>query len=225
GALNALDTAAKELLAAVWRDAAADPSVRALVLCGAGERAFCVGSDVKEMERSGEAVANELLFASLPGLLEPLDKPLIAAVRGYCLGLGLTMAIHCDMRLAAPDAVLGLPDVKGGMISGVGALRLMQVIPSAHAFDLLLLGRSISASEAERIGLVNRVVDGDVVEEAIRWAAIAASHPPAAVSATKRLATMRMRQLGERERAEVARLREELAALKGLRIATWPRQK
>lgn len=205
--LNALDIASKERLAEVWLDAQADQGVRAIVFTGAGDRAFCVGSDVKEMQRTGQAVPTDLLLRSLPGVAAPLDKPVIAALQGHCLGLGLTMAIHCDLRLATESTALGFPEVKGGGISGVNALRLVQIIPAAQAMELLLLGETIGAAEAERIGLINRVVWGDVVEEALRWAAKIASNTPAAVQAMKRMATLGTRRVTEAEQAEIDRLR------------------
>ena len=113
----------------------------------------------------------------------------------------MTLALHCDLRLAAKSAVLGYPEVRHGMISAVSALHLPQVIPSAQALEMLLVGRNISAEEAWRWGLVNSVVD-DVAAEADRWAATIAGYSPAAVQATKRLATF-SRRTSDAERAEI----------------------
>ena len=202
-ALNALDSVAKQELAAIWEDVAAEATVRAVLVHGAGPRAFCAGSDMKEMDESGRTVSTDVLLRSIPGGSAPLDKPVIAALHGYCIGMGLTLALHCDLRLAAPDTVLGFPEVAHGMISGVSAMRLPQVIPAARALELLLLGQTITAAEAERMGLVNRVVEDDVLAEAERWAQLAARNSPVATQATKHLALLPARRLLEAEIAAI----------------------
>jgi enoyl-CoA hydratase/carnithine racemase len=199
--LNALDVPAKERLAAIWREIADDATVRVAVLTGAGPKAFCAGSDIKEINRTGRMVTTETLLRAIPGVGVPLTKPIIAALHGYCIGMGMTLALHCDLRLAARDTVLGYPEVKHGMISAVSALHLPQVIPDARALEMLLIGRNISAEEALRWGLVNAVVE-DVEAQAMAWAATIAGYSPAAVEATKRLATF-ARQLSAAERAEI----------------------
>jgi len=181
--LNALDVPAKERLGSIWQEIADDPDVRVAVLTG----------------------ATDILLRAIPGVGVPLVKPVIAALHGYCIGMGMTLALHCDLRLAAKGAVLGYPEVKHGMISAVSALHLPQVIPSAQALEMLLIGRNIPAEEAWRWGLVNAVVD-DVAAEAERWAATIASYSPAAVQATKRLA-MFSRRTSDAERAEIEAVR------------------
>jgi enoyl-CoA hydratase/carnithine racemase len=203
--LNALDVPAKERLGSIWQEVAEDPQVRVAVLTGAGNKAFCAGSDIKEINRTGRMVTTEILMRAIPGVGVPLAKPVIAALHGYCIGMGMTLALHCDLRLAAKDTVLGYPEVKHGMISGVSALHLPQVIPNALAMEMLLMARNISADEALRWGLVNAVVD-DVAAEAEKWAATIAGYSAAAVQATKRLATF-SRRLSEAERAEVEAMR------------------
>jgi enoyl-CoA hydratase len=204
-ALNALDVPAKERLGEIWQEIAADPQVRVALLRGAGEKAFCAGSDIKEINRTGRMVTTDVLMRAIPGVGVPLVKPVIAALHGYCIGMGMTLALHCDLRLAARNAVLGYPEVKHGMISGVSALNLPKVIPNALAMEMMLMARNISAEEALRWGLVNAVVD-DVVAEGEKWAATIAGYSPAAVQATKRLATF-PRHLSEAERAEVEKVR------------------
>ena len=203
--LNALDVPAKERLGAIWQEIADDPQVRVALLTGAGTKAFCAGSDIKEINRTGRMVTTETLMRAIPGVGVPLAKPVIAALHGYCIGMGMTLALHCDLRLAAKDTVLGYPEVKHGMISGVSALHLPQVIPNALAMEMLLMARNISAAEALRWGLVNAVVD-DVAAEAEKWATTIASYSPAAVQATKRLATF-PRRLSEAEQREVEAMR------------------
>jgi enoyl-CoA hydratase/carnithine racemase len=203
--LNALDVPAKERLGSIWREISDDPGIRVAVLAGAGEKAFCAGSDIKEINRTGRMVTTETLLQAIPGVGTPLVKPVIAALHGYCIGMGMTLALHCDLRLAAKDTVLGYPEVRHGMISAVSALHLPQVIPSAQAMEMLLMARNISAEEALRWGLVNAVVD-DVAAEAEKWAATIAGYSPAAVQATKRLA-MFSKRTSEAERAEIEAMR------------------
>jgi enoyl-CoA hydratase/carnithine racemase len=114
--------------------------------------------------------------------------------------------LHCDLRLASKNAVLGYPEVKHGMISGVSAMRLPQVIPQAKALEMMLLARNINADEAVRIGLVNAVFD-DVQTEALAWAETIASYSPVAVQTTKRLALFPQR-LSEAEQKEIAAMRD-----------------
>ena len=205
-AMNSLDVPAKEKFGAIWQEIADDPQVRVAILTGAGEKAFCAGSDIKEIARTGSMATTETLMRALPGVGIPLDKPVIAAIHGFCVGMGMTLALHCDLRLAAKNAVLGYPEVKHGMISGVSAMRLPQVIPQAKALEMMLLARNITAEEAARIGLVNAVVD-DVQAEARAWAEKIASYSPVAVQATKRLALFPQR-LSEAEQKEIAAMRD-----------------
>ncbi|HEY7242423.1 MAG TPA: enoyl-CoA hydratase-related protein [Xanthobacteraceae bacterium] len=207
-ALNALDVPAKELLGAIWQELADDPAVHVAVIAGAGGRAFCAGSDIKEINRTGRMVTTDTLMRAIPGVGIALDKPVIAALNGYCVGMGMTLALHCDLRVAARDTVLGYPEVRHGMISAVSALRLPQVMPSARALEMLLLARNISAEEGLRWGLLNAVVE-DAAAEAQRWAETIAAYPPAAVQATKRLAVF-SRRLLEAERAEIAAARAQV---------------
>jgi enoyl-CoA hydratase/carnithine racemase len=205
-AMNSLDVPAKERFGAIWQEIADDANVRVAILTGAGEKAFCAGSDIKEIARTGSMATTETLMRALPGVGIPLDKPVIAAIHGFCVGMGMTLALHCDLRLAAKNAVLGYPEVKHGMISGVSAMRLPQVIPQAKALEMMLLARNITAEEAARIGLVNAVVD-DVQAEAQKWAGTIASYSPVAVQATKRLALFPQR-LSEAEQKEIAAMRD-----------------
>jgi len=185
--LNALDVPAKERLGEIWQEIADDSAVRVAVLAGAGSKAFCAGSDIKEINRTGRMVPTETLLRAIPGVGIALTKPVIAALHGHCVGMGMTLALHCDLRLAARNTVLGYPEVKHGMISAVSAMRLPQVVPSAQAMEMLLLARNYSADEMLRLGLLNAVVD-DVQAEAEKWAATIAGYSPVAVQATKRLA-------------------------------------
>ena len=122
--MNALDVPSKERLGEIWREAAAERAVRAIVLRGAGEKAFCAGSDIKEIRRTGKMVTTETLMNAIPGVGVELHKPVIAALHGFTVGFGLTLAIHCDFRVAAPTSKMGFPEVVHGMLSGVSAITL-----------------------------------------------------------------------------------------------------
>src|SRR5215813_1187916 len=99
--MNALDVPAKERLGEIWQEIADDDRVRVAVLTGAGEKAFCAGSDIKEINRTGRMVSTDVLLRAIPGVGIELTKPVIASLHGYCIGMGMTLALHCDLRLAA----------------------------------------------------------------------------------------------------------------------------
>src|SRR4029079_8270375 len=149
----------KGRLAEIWQEIRDDAAVRVAILIGAGPKAFCAGSDIKEISRTGRMVTTDTLLRAIPGVGIPLHKPVIGALHGYCVGFGMTLALHCDLRLAAKSAVLGFPEVKHGMISVWSAIRLPQVIPAARALEMLLVARNISADEALQFGLLNAIVD------------------------------------------------------------------
>lgn len=167
-ALNALSfQVLKDIGAAI--DKVADMNIRALVFTGAGEKAFCAGADIKELmgravmeERSG-AELGQRAFAKLDGF----KVPTIAAINGYAFGGGLELAMACTFRVASSKAKLGLPEVKLGLIPGYGGTqRLPRLVGEARAMEIVLTGKTLDAQEALSIGLVNRVVEGDVVEAA-----------------------------------------------------------
>ena len=184
--LNALDVPSKERLANIWSDAAADPQLRVIVLRGAGEKAFCSGSDVKEIQRTGAMVSTDTLMRAIPGVGIELNKPVIAALHGFTIGMGLTLAIHCDFRIAAVGSRLGFPEVQHGMISGISAITLPGIVGEPVALDLMLSGRLIDASEALACGLVHRVAP-DSYEAALSIAQILSRNSPKAVALTKQL--------------------------------------
>lgn len=209
--LNALDVPAKQRLGDIWRELAADDAVRAIILTGAGERAFCAGSDLKEINRTGQMVSTEILLDAIPGVGVLLNKPVIAALHGYCIGMGMTLALHCDLRLAARDTVIGYPEVRHGMISAVSAMRLAEVIPQARAMEMLLLARNISVDQAMEFGLLNAVVD-DVQAAALEWAERIAGFPAIGVQTTKRLAMFARRTSYAAACAEVEAARAAVEA-------------
>ncbi|GFM75300.1 3-hydroxybutyryl-CoA dehydratase [Pseudomonas cichorii] len=184
--LNALDSQAKRELGEIWQRAGDDQAVRAIVLRGAGERAFCAGSDLKEIEATGEAVSSELLARALPGVGFDLNKPVIAALHGHTLGLGISLAIHCDFRIARHDTRFSFPEVQHGMLSGFSAITLPGLIGEAAALDIMLSARQFDASQALAMGLVNQLAD-DAHASALELASRLAAHSPKAVEWTKTL--------------------------------------
>jgi methylglutaconyl-CoA hydratase len=163
--------------------------VRAVVLTGAGERAFCAGADLKErralngQERAEHTVAIEAAAEALAAL----PMPVIAAIRGYALAGGAELAIACDLRVAGTNSVIGFPEVKIGIFPGAGGvLRLPEIVGSGAARDLLFSGRQIDADEALRIGLFDCLTSPDgVVDEAMGIAEVIAANAPLAVRAVK----------------------------------------
>ena len=184
--LNALDVPSKEHLGTLWKDAAADPRVRAIVLRGAGTKAFCAGSDIKEIQRTGTMVSTETLMRAIPGVGIELNKPVIAALHGFTIGFGLTLAIHCDFRIAARGSRFAFPEVQHGMLSGISAITLPGLVGEAVALDMMLSGRMLDDAEALACGLVNRATP-DPFEAALSLARILAANSPRAVGLTKQL--------------------------------------
>ena len=154
-------------------DSIADSDARALLVTGAGDRAFCAGADIKELmgRTLVEQRAGAMLGQSVLAKLDRLPMPSIALINGYAFGGGLELALACTFRLAAPTAKLGLPEIKLGLIPGYGGTqRLPRLIGEARATEMILTGRTVDADEAERIGLVNRIVDGDLIEAGMAFA-------------------------------------------------------
>lgn len=157
--LNALDSQGKRELADAWERAQHSKAVGAVVLRGAGERAFCAGSDLKEIHATGQTVSTEVLARALPGVASAFDKPVIAALHGHTLGLGVSLALHCDLRIAHPQTRFSFPEVQNGHLSGFSAITLPGLIGESAALDIMLSARPFDAEEALRIGLINRIAD------------------------------------------------------------------
>jgi enoyl-CoA hydratase/carnithine racemase len=166
-----------------------DPDVRAVVVTGTGDRAFCAGSDVKEFESlQGRVGEGKLLFEKAVYMrLARLPVPTIAAIQADALGGGLELALCCDLRVADERAKLGLPEVRLGVMPGSGGTQLLpRVVGLAKAKELILTGEIVDAAEAERIALVNRVAPaGTALEVAMGWAETIASRGPVAVREAK----------------------------------------
>ena len=171
-ALNALSSAVLRELAQAF-DQIADSDARALIVTGAGAKAFCAGADIKELvgrnltEQRRDAAFGQAVLARL----DSLPMPSIAAINGYAFGGGLELALACTFRVAVPTAKMGLPEIKLGLIPGYGGTqRLPRAVGEARALEIILSGRTVEAEEALRIGLVHRVAGGDPVQAAIAFA-------------------------------------------------------
>ncbi|HUF24091.1 MAG TPA: enoyl-CoA hydratase-related protein [Vicinamibacterales bacterium] len=182
--LNALNTATMEELAAVMGELGADEAVRAVVLTGAGEKSFVAGADINELAVQTPVGGREHAQRGQRVLdaIEQLGKPVVAAVNGFAFGGGCELAMACTVRVAADTAKLGQPEINLGLIPGyAGTQRLTRLVGRGVALEILLTGDPLSAAEAHRIGLVNRVVPAaELMAEAKKLAHQLASKAPVA---------------------------------------------
>jgi enoyl-CoA hydratase len=183
-ALNSMTVVMLETIGDLLDDIENDSDTSVLVLTGAGERAFCVGADLKSRGTEFEAGLIHdplgLLVRSVFGRLENLHVPVIAAIRGYALGGGLELALACDLRVATQGARLGFPEAKVGSLPGAGGTqRATRLIGPGFTKELMFTADHISAEHALSMGLVNRVVpDEDLMEETMKLAGRIASRAP-----------------------------------------------
>ena len=146
---------------------------RAVVVTGAGGRAFCAGADIGELRRRtlAEQRRGIELGQKVFSKLNALSAPSVAVINGHAYGGGLELALACTFRLALPNARMGLPEIKLGLIPGYGGTqRLPRIVGEARALEMIMTGRAVDAGEAERIGLVSGVVEGDPIEEGVAFA-------------------------------------------------------
>jgi enoyl-CoA hydratase len=203
-ALNALNAALIGELTAAIAAFEADPAIACMVITGS-EKAFAAGADIKEM--AGKSYMEAFLgdFAAGWDAIARARKPVVAAVAGFALGGGCELAMMCDVVIAADNAKFGQPEIKLGVIPGIGGTqRLTRAVGKAKAMDLCLTGRMMDAAEAERSGLVSRVVAPDVLmDEAIKVAeTIAAMSLPALMIAKESVNRAFETTLGEGIRFE-----------------------
>jgi crotonobetainyl-CoA hydratase len=190
--MNAVDQATERELQAIWSTVERDRTIRAVVLTGAGERAFCTGADMK-----GSNGVSGLEYWAMPrpggfggiALRETLDVPVIARVNGHAVGGGFEMMLGCDLVIAAEHATFGLPEARVGRLPLDGGMTLLQrQIPHRAAMGMLLTGRRIKAAEAFGFGLINEVVPAADLDAAVdRWLAEVLACAPLSVRAIKQV--------------------------------------
>ena len=171
-ALNALSFQIVRDIGAALSEVA-ESDARALLLIGAGDRAFCAGADINELagrtlsEVKRGAESGQRTFARL----DTFPIPSVAIINGYAFGGGMELASACTFRIATPNAKMGLPEIKLGLIPGYGGTqRLPRLIGEGRALELIMTGRTVEAEEAERIGLVSRIVEGDPLDAGMAFA-------------------------------------------------------
>lgn len=200
--LNAMDLKMHEELALIWDDFEADDTIRIGVLSGAGDKAFSVGQDLKELaKRQREGIASTSSIGSLnkpgwPRLTERFErvKPLIAKVQGYALGGGFELALACDIIVATTDASFALPEAKLGLIAGAGGIfRLTRQLPFRTAMGYLITGRALSADKALSLGLINDVVPTQEIDHCVEgWVRDVLRAAPLSIQAIQEIASKSM---------------------------------
>lgn len=222
--LNALNRRTLEELDGLFASLASDDRVKGVVLTGAGDKAFVAGADIRELQgldaEAGRALSErgQRVFDRI----EWLGKPVVAAVNGFALGGGCELALACHLRVAAENASLGTPEVKLGLICGYGGTqRLPRLVGRGAALEILLTGERVSASDALRLGLVNRVVPQDaLLDEATSLLRMMIANGPLALKATlEAVAGGLDRPLAEAQEGE-AQLFGELCATEDAREGT-----
>jgi len=191
-AMNAYDAEAVREMGRAFERFDADERLRAAILTGAGDTAFCAGADLKSLHGKDYAGGAAELWDDERqyrlGQRIEVRKPVIAAINGYCLAGGLELALACDLRIASSAASFGCPEVKRSILHGYGAMRLVQMIPFAVAMEMLLTGERIDAARAYEVGLVSRVVPpAQLLPTALALGATIAENGPLAVKLTKEL--------------------------------------
>ena len=203
--MNAWNREMRQSLVAVLRDLGADDAVGAIVLTGAGTRAFGAGQDLNEARGFDASRAEDWIgeWAELYGALRDLDKPTVAALNGVAAGSAFQFALLCDLRVGHPGIRMGQPEIDAGIPSTTGPWAMLDKIGLARTIDLTLTGRLLGGEECERLGLISRMVEEDaVMPTALALAETLAGKPPVAMRLNKR----RFRDLTE------TAFREALAA-------------
>lgn len=190
---NAFNDAIRHELPRLLETIDGDDRYAAIVMNGAGERGFCVGADIKESRTVGSSVQERRRLKDNAWIdrIAGLSKPVVAAIHGYCLGGGLELALACDLRIAAPGAVFGLPETGLGLIPGGGGTqRLPRLIGLGRAMDMLLTGDRVTSDDALRMGLVSRVASNadSLMAEALAVASRISARPPTANAYAKEAA-------------------------------------
>ncbi|PLT32468.1 enoyl-CoA hydratase [Bacillus sp. V5-8f] len=188
-AANALSLDMLKELNGVMKQLRYDPSLRCIILTGSGEKAFCAGADLKERRGMNETEVKrtvKLIGFTISSIAE-LPQPVIAAINGSAFGGGLELALACDIRIAADSAKIGLTETSLGIIPGAGGTqRLPRIIGTAKAKELIFTARRIDAAEAERLGLISKIVNSaELLDTAVSLAKEIARNAPVALQAAK----------------------------------------
>lgn len=206
---NAISTDMWAAMAKVLGRFAADSRVRVVVLVGAGDKAFVSGADISEFEKQrstpeAEAVYGRLSATALQALSE-LGKPSIAMIRGFCIGGGMTVALTCDLRIAAEGSQFGIPAARLGLGYGYeGLLKLVGLVGPANAKEIMLTARRFQSDEALRIGLINRVAAPDQLEALVReYAVMIGANAPLTMNAAKLAVDEALKDPADRDLARV----------------------
>ena len=187
---NAIDLATSRAMGETFKRFRDDPDLRVAIVTGAGERFFCAGWDLKAAAE-GEAVDGDYGVGGFGGIQElpNLNKPILAAVNGMAVGGGWELALSCDLILAAENASFALPEIRAGTLADAATIKLPKRIPYHVAMDLLLTGRWMDATEAQRWGVVNEVVEpAKLLPRAWELATTLANGPPLVFAAIKEVA-------------------------------------
>lgn len=190
GQINAINDEIRRGVPDALVELDADADVRVVVIRGSGTRGFCAGADIKERRGAETSLQVRRRMQGVRWIesLDRIEKPVIAAIHGFCMGGGLELALACDLRFASPDAVLALPETGLGLIPGGGGTqRLTRLVGPGRAMDLLITGARLGAEEARAIGLVTRVAStpGAFLSEVKQLAAQIAAKPPVATAYAK----------------------------------------
>lgn len=212
---NAISMDMQEAIPAILESFQEDDGVRVVVMRGAGDKAFISGADISEFETKRSSPDSRKLFdqaaARSAAALASLDKPLIAMIRGFCMGGGLATAMQADIRIASEDAQFGIPAARLGLGYGFAGVRaLVALVGPAHANEILFSARRFSAEEALQMGLVNRVVRAEDLEPAVReLAQTIAANAPLTVKAAKFAIREAVKDRESRDMETCGRLVEE----------------
>ena len=204
---NAVSMAMWEALFDIVSDYGRDDAIRVVVVKGAGERAFVSGADISEFEEKRSSAETTRIYnetsQKASRALKDLGKPTIAMIRGYCVGGGVSLALACDMRIAAEGASFAVPAAKLGLgYEYEGVRKLMDVVGPSFAKEIFFTARQFSAQEALAMGLINRMVPVDRLESYVReYAAAIAANAPLTVSSIKTIVAQALKDESQRDRA------------------------
>ena len=183
-ALNALNKEVVDRMEAIVDSVAKDTDVKVLILYS--KENFAAGADIKALAECTPKEAEAFAFYSTYGKIEDLEIPTIAAIEGYALGGGLELSLTCDFRIVSKTAKLGLPEINLGIMPGAGGtIRLPRLIGESRAKEMIFTGMPINSEKAFEIGLVNAVIEGSVLDEALEWAGKLKNKAPIAIKTAK----------------------------------------